>query len=349
MNKQLMKLFLKLGFFAYGGPAAHIAMMNDEVVVKRGWMDEAEFLDMLSFTNIIPGPNSTEAAILIGYKKGGIKGLFIAGISFILPAVLVVILLSMFYVKYESVPSVQNALSGMVPIMIGIIAAALIRMSKANVKTSKGWFTLVLSSILLLLGVNELVVLVVSGIIFSLNTDKILAVEPVSILLLFLVFMKIGALLYGSGYVLISFLESEFVSGLGWLTQSQLYDLVAIGEITPGPVFTTATAIGYYLLGLKGSLVATVGIFVPSFTFILILYPLYEKLKKIDSISKFLSGVSIGSLGIMVNVVISMTLSIKSNIFMLGVALLSIILIRKYKVNTLLLVAMGAILGLIIL
>lgn len=325
-------------------------MMHEAVVEKRGWMDETEFLDMLSFTNIIPGPNSTETAILIGYKKGGIKGLFVAGLSFILPAVLVVILLTMFYVEYQSIPSVQNALAGMVPIMIGIIAAAFIKMSKANVKDAKGFFILVISTLLLLLGVNEIVVLLVSGLLFSVVIrSKLYAVEPLSILMLFLVFLKIGSLLYGSGYVLISFLETELVQGLGWLSQAQLYDLVAIGEITPGPVFTTATAIGYYLFGFRGTVVATLGIFTPSFLLIMILFPIYEKLKKIKSIDMFLKGVSIGSLGILLNIVIAMTLSLNGNILMLGMALVSVILIRKYKVNTLWLVALGALLGILVL
>lgn len=351
MLKQLSILFLKLGMFAFGGPAAHTAMMNDELVEKRKWFTHDEFLEMISFTNLIPGPNSTELAILIGYKKAGVLGLLTAGVSFIVPALIIVLFFSFIYMRFESIPKVQNTLSGMVPVLIVIILSATLKISKKTIKSKDSVIILIISLVLLLLGINEFLVLLLAGLfkpVLKLS-NRFFSIEPFSLLVLFASFLKIGSVLYGSGYVLLSFLETTFVNQLGWLSQSELLNLVMIGEITPGPLFTTATAIGYYLGGINGGLLATLGIFIPSFVLIGILFPIYEKIKTKESIQDLLYGVGIASLALMIKVLISLTLSIESSIltyvFVLCVAVLSF----KFKVSNFLLIIMGGLFGALLL
>lgn len=347
MVKQLAALFLKLGAFAFGGPAAHIAMMNDEVVEKRKWFTQSEFLDLMSFTNLIPGPNSTELAILIGYKQAGIKGLLIAGVAFITPALLIVILFTMFYMKYQSVPQLQNILSGMLPVMIVIIMTSAFKITKKTVSSRFDKIILVISVVLLFLNVNEFIILVLAGTLKLVQSqrNKLFVLEPFSLSLLFLSFLKIGAFLYGSGYVLVSFLQSTFVTQLGWLTDYELINLVLIGEITPGPLFTSATAIGYYLFGLSGALVSTLGIFTPSFILIAVLYPFYERLKHNTSVQSFLSGISIASLSMMFYVVITLILKLQNNLLLYCILILTLTLSIKYKVNNFILIIIGGFLG----
>ncbi len=351
MIKQLATLFFKLGVFAFGGPAAHTAMMNEEVVQKRKWFTQDEFLDLISFTNLIPGPNSTELAILIGYKKAGIIGLLVAGISFIIPAVIIVLIFTMIYISYETIPAIQNVLKGMIPVMITIIAMATVKMSKNKMKGTENWIILIISLILLLINLNEFIVLIIAGLLKVIlsHKDKVLAIEPFSFTLLFLTFLKIGVLLYGSGYVLISFVQTAFVNQLGWLTQQELINLVMIGEITPGPLFTTATAIGYYLGGTLGALLSTVGIFLPSFALIGLLYPFYEKLRERKAIQTMIKGIGIASLAIMVHVVITLTLSIRGSLISLLMLGAMLIISYKYKVNSFILIIVGALLGLLLL
>lgn len=350
MIKDLVHLFLKLGFFAYGGPASHIAMMREEVVDKKAWFTDQEFLDMLSFTNLIPGPNSTEMAIMIGYKKAGLLGLVTAGLCFIVPAVGIVMFLTMFYVRYQQVPQFQNIFKGMLPSIFLIISMAVFKLSKKTIKNNEMMILLVIFSIMILLGLSEFVVLLFGGLYyyFKSRKSKVLAVEPFSFSMLFFTFLKIGAVLYGSGYVLISFLQTELVHKLDWLTQSQLIDLVAIGEITPGPVFTTATAVGYFLGGVKGSLLATAGIFIPSFLFIAILAPLYEKLKEMAWIQAVLKGLSVASLAIMVSVSIDLAVSLTQDIRVLMIGVIVSIASIIWKPKSPQLILLGAFLGLIV-
>ena len=251
--KDLARLFLRLGFFAYGGPAAHISMMRDEVVDRKGWYTDEEFLDMIGFTNLIPGPNSTELAILIGYKQGGFIGLLISGLCFIIPAVVIVLIFTAFYMKYHSLPQVQSILKGMIPAIFLIVMGAVIKLGQKTIKDYESMLLVLVGVILIFFNVSEVWVLFLGPLYFLLKrvltSTKNLAVEPFSLVILFMTFLKIGSILYGSGYVLISFLQTEFVEKLSWLTSTQLIELVAIGEITPGPVFTTATAVGYFLGG----------------------------------------------------------------------------------------------------
>lgn len=344
---QLFKLFLKLGFFAFGGPAAHISMMYDEVVTKKSWFTDDEFLNMMGFTNIIPGPNSTEMAILIGYKIGGVSGLLISGLSFIIPAVLMVLGVTHFYIVYSHIPQVQNIFKGMLPSIFLIIALAVFKIGKKTIKNNEDLIVFVGLFLLLMIGLSELFVILIGGVYYlSKNVGyKLFTIEPFSFTLLFLLFLKIGSVLYGSGYVLISFLQSSLVNQYSWLTLTELVDLVAIGEMTPGPVFTTATAIGYYLGGIKGALVSTFGIFTPSFLFIGILSPIYERIKTKKWIQNLLKGLSIASLSIMLFVSFTLASSVLSSgkfvIFMIIMSLF----IKLYKPNPTYLIILGSLLG----
>jgi len=295
-------LFLRLGFTAFGGPAAHIAMMRREIVQQRQWISDEYFLDLLSIVNLIPGPNSTELAIYLGYRRAGWPGLIVAGVCFIGPAMLIVLALAWLYVRFGSLPQVGWLFYGIKPVVIAIIAQAIWGLCRTVLK---GVWPVVLGLVALvfsLLGVNQLILLVCGGLFFGLLhwwerrrqrdvvSSSILpfslsgihelwqkalptiplagvaaAIVPVSLLTLFLTFLKIGAVLYGSGYVLLSFLRTDFVVRLGWLTDRQLLDAVSIGQFTPGPVFTTATFIGYLVAGWPGALLATLGIFCPRF------------------------------------------------------------------------------------
>ena len=321
MLKELFIIFSKLGFLAFGGPAAHIAMMHDEVVVRRGWYTEASYMDMIAFTNLLPGPNSTEMAILIGYTQAKFKGLLVAGLAFIMPAVLIVLGLTAVYTTYNTLPEVQAVLRGLLAILV----------------------------VMTFLNVPEIIVLLSGALYFLLKRVRTrfntLAVEPVSLVVLFMTFLKIGAVLYGSGYVLISFIQTEFVEKLGWLTSSQLIDLIAIGEITPGPIFTTATAVGYFLGGISGSIVATLWIFVPSFLLIGILFPVYEKIKRLDIVREALKGVSIAGLAIMVSVVLNLGWIVISDISLLTILLVAIVLGVFFKLKPTHLLLIGAIMG----
>ncbi|HET6846543.1 MAG TPA: chromate efflux transporter, partial [Anaerolineales bacterium] len=283
-------LFLKLGFTAFGGPAAHVALMHDEVVKRRQWLNEQEYLDLLGATNLIPGPNSTEMAIHIGLRRAGWLGFLLAGLGFILPAVLMVLVLAWVYVRFGSRPEAGWLLYGIKPVVIAIIGQALWRLRNTALKTVPLMILASIAVILYALGLNEIALLLGGGLLFMLilnfrrlrlshlsavpwTTGSSLAAvaavsSPVSLSLLFLIFLKIGAVLYGGGYVLLAFLRADLVVRYAWLTDQQLLDAVAIGQLTPGPLFTAATFIGFILSGVPGALLATLGIFLPSFIFV---------------------------------------------------------------------------------
>lgn len=350
--KDLTRLFLRLGFFAYGGPAAHISMMRDEVVDRKGWYTDEEFLDMMGFTNLIPGPNSTEMAILIGYKQGGLFGLLLAGLCFIIPAVVIVLIFTAFYVRYQSLPQVQSIFKGMIPVIFLIIMGAVIKLGQKSIKEHESILVILVGIVLLFFNVSEIWVLLLGALYFLLKrvltSTKNLAVEPFSLVILFMTFLKIGSVLYGSGYVLISFLQTEFVEKLSWLTSTQLIDMIAIGEITPGPVFTTATAVGYFLGGIPGSLLATLGIFIPSFLLISVLYPLYERIKELAWTQAFLKGVSLASLSIMASVGIQLGINAFQDITTITLTLIAMILGIFFKLKPTHLILVGAVLGFLV-
>lgn len=365
-------LFLRLGFTAFGGPAAHIAMMRDEVVRRRKWVTEQQFLDLLGASNMIPGPTSTEMAIYLGYVRAGWLGLILAGTLFILPAMMIVLALAWAYVRYGSSLQATALLYGIKPVIVAIIVQALVGLSKTAVKgvllALVGIAVLVLyffdiSPIVLLLGggllvmlienvrdrSGELAVMVPPGLLPLAGMPMVTSIVGFSLGILFLTFLKIGALVYGSGYVLLAFLRDDFVTRLGWLTDRQLIDAVAVGQFTPGPVFTTATFIGYLVGGLPGALLATVGIFLPSFVFVAAAYPVVSRLRASPWPRAFLDGVNVAALGLMAAVTWQLGRAALIDPLTVAVAILTAALLFRFKVNSAWLVIGGGIIGLAVL
>ncbi|NLC55149.1 MAG: chromate transporter [Erysipelothrix sp.] len=338
--KEIGRSFLKLGFLAFGGPAAHIAMMEDEYVAKRKWLSQEELVDLMSITHLIPGPNSTELALFIGLKHGGYLGLLLAGLAFILPAMAITILLAYIYVRYGSLPELKGIMLGIKPAVIVIILSALFRMSKLIVTNKEKIILAILIGIVYFLGISEFMLLLSSGIIFSLYLkrkdlpNKPLVIEPVSLSLIFYIFFKIGAILYGSGYVLLAFLERELVFKRNLLTMSQLIDSIAIGEFTPGPVLTTSSFIGYIMHGVFGSIVATFGIFLPSFLVVLVINKFVGKLRKSEIVAGFLDGVNVASIVLMAFVTVKLGINSLVSPTTIIIFIIVFILKNKYKLNS---------------
>jgi len=321
--KEVASVFFKLGCIAFGGPAAHIAMMDDEIIEKRKWIPRQHFLDLMGVTNLIPGPNSTEMTMHCGYERAGWKGLFVAGGLFILPAVVITCFIAWLYQQYGQLPEAQPFIYGIKPAVIALILSAVYKLGK---KALKSWELGVLGVAVIvvsLLGVNEIFAMfgcgIVGVLIFGLKqmrsgTNFLAPIFLVPIwsstfseenIKIFLTFLKVGALLYGSGYVLFAFLDAELVS-TGLLSRQELIDAVAVGQITPGPVLSTATFIGYQLGGIWGAVAATIGIFLPSFLFVWLVNPLVEKIRKSSLLSAFLDAVNIAAVGVIVAICIEM-------------------------------------------
>jgi chromate transporter len=359
---ELARLFLRLGATSFGGPAAHIALMQEEVVRKRAWLDDAAFVDAISATNLIPGPNSTELAMHVGHARRGLRGLIVAGLCFILPAALIVGFVAAAYVRYATVPDVRHVFAGIKPVVIAIVALAVWRLGLATIRTATAAAIAAGALFMLAAGVHELIVLALSGATagvllarprhtFALVIGAAVpaaapaAAAPFALGLLFLVFLKIGSVLFGSGYVLLAFLRADFVERLGWLTEQQLLDAIAVGQITPGPVFTTATFIGYLLGGPAGAVVATVGIFLPAFVFVALTRPLIERMRDSSWTAALLDGINAGSLAMMAFVLAQLTRAALVDRWTVAIALLSLIAIARYRVNAAWLMAAGGLVG----
>ncbi|WP_298756338.1 chromate efflux transporter [uncultured Psychroserpens sp.] len=366
--KEVASVFFKLGCFAFGGPAAHIAMMEDEVVTKRQWMTRDYFLDLIGTTNLIPGPNSTEMTMHCGYERAGKVGLFVAGISFIFPATVITALLAYLYVSYGTLPEVEPFIFGIKPAVLAIIASAVIKLGK---KAVKGLELAVLGALVLvvsLLGVNEIIALLSAGVLgmlyFTVKDKAIKSVHSISPLFLlsglgtsvlkvstlnvFWVFLKVGAILYGSGYVLFAYLDAELVTR-GWLTRAELIDAIAVGQFTPGPILSTSTFIGYQLSGFYGALAATAGIFLPSFLFVLILNPFIPKMQKSKLLRHFLNAVNVAAVAVMLAVLVIMTKETLIDWKAIVIALIAVVLTFKAKkVSPIWVIVIGAILGYIL-
>lgn len=349
---EIFKVFAKLGIFAFGGPAAHVAMMEDEIVTKRKWMSKERFIDMYGFTSLIPGPNSTEMAILMGYHRGGMIGLIIAGVSFILPAVLIVLVFAFIYVNYGSIPVVAGLFDGVKPVILAIVIQALYRLSKTILSSFEKGLLFVAVLALSFLGISEIPLILIGASVYllikKLPKGKVFVVEPMSWFLVFLVFLKIGSVLYGSGYVLLSFLETEFVHRYSAITSQTLLDAVAVGQFTPGPVFTTATFIGYVIVGIPGAIAATIGIFLPSFLLVGLVFPWFEKLRKNPILSIVLDGVNIASIALMAAVTIKLGLSTIIDWQSAIIFFVSAGLLIKTKINSTWLILAGAIIGILL-
>jgi chromate transporter len=372
--REVASLFLKLGLTAFGGPAAHIAMMRGEVVKRRKWVDDEHFLDLLGATNLIPGPNSTEMAIHLGFVRAGWAGLIVGGVCFITPAMLIVLALAWVYARFGTTPQAGWLLYGIKPVVIAIIVQALWGLGTKAVRSPVAAMVGLAVFVSYFLGVNEigllfaggLVVMIaknlrrlrkanVSGIIVPLAGLSLptLASAPFSLSLMFLIFLKIGAVLFGSGYVLLAFLRADFVTRLGWLSDQQLIDAIAIGQVTPGPVFTTATFIGYLLGGptltgrVTAAVLATLGIFLPSFVFVVLSNPLIPRLRNSPWAGALLDGVNVASLGLMAAVTWQLGRAAVVDPWTFIVALVSAILLFRFRINSTWLVLGGAVMGLL--
>jgi chromate transporter len=364
--RELAGLFLKLGFTAFGGPAAHIAMMEDEVVRRRGWLSREEFLDLLGATHLISGPNSTEMAILIGQRRAGWAGLCVAGAAFILPAVLIVSALAWANVRSGQLPQMEGLLYGVKPVIIAVILQAILGLARSALKSRELVVVGLVAVGLASAGIHELAILFGIGLavavgralatgaralsvgmlppLFSLGLAAV-AAQPLQLSTLFLVFLKVGAVLFGSGYVLLAFLRSELVVRLGWLTEGQLLDAVAVGQVTPGPVFTTATFVGYVLGGHAPAAVATLGIFLPAFLFVAVSGPLVPRLRRSRTAGAFLDGVNVASLALMAVVVAQLARAALIDVPAALLALASAAALLRWKPNPTWIVLAGAALG----
>jgi len=319
---ELALLFLRLGITAFGGPAAHVALMEDEVVRRRGWLTHAQFLDLLGATSLIPGPNSTEMAIYIGWHRACWSGLLIGGVCFILPAAVLVTALGWAYVRFGTRPTALGLLYGVKPVIIAVVVQALWRLGRSALKTKRLVAAAVVALLLSVLGIDVLVILFGTGLVVAAieylrsrprssrgamaaaplaiashgSVAGVAATVPFGLGTLFLSFLKVGSVLFGSGYVLLAFLRADLVVRWGWLTEGQLLDAIAVGQVTPGPVFTTATFIGYVLAGIPGAVLVTLGIFLPSFVFMAIIGQVLPYLRRSRTSGTFLDGVNVASL-----------------------------------------------------
>ena len=363
---EVARLALKLGFTAFGGPAAHIAMLHEEVVTRRKWLGEQRFLDLLGATNLIPGPNSTEMVIHVGFIRAGYPGLLAAGLGFILPAAAIVLALAWLYVQYGTTPTGEWLLYGIKPVIIAVVLQALWGLGRKALKgpllAAAGVAVFVgylagLNELLLLFGVGLLVAVIrtgrgrwAGGRMAALVIPWLAVAPPAgaaSLSQLFLVFLKVGGLLYGSGYVLLAFLHNDLVINLGWLTDQQLLDAVAVGQFTPGPVFTTATFIGYVVAGWPGAVVATVGIFLPSFLFVAALSPLIPRMRRSAGLAALLDGVNAAALGLMAAVTWQLGRAALVDWLTVLLALLAAGLLLRFKINSAWLVLAGGLAGLV--
>jgi chromate transporter len=349
---ELATTFLRLGTVAFGGPAAHIAMMDDEVVTRRQWMSRETLIDLMGITNLLPGPNSTELAIHIGYEKGGWPGLLIAGSCFILPAMILVWVLAALYVHLQSLPQLEWLLYGIKPVIIAVVLQALWKLGRKAAKNTITTFVGLGTVAAYFMGLNEILVLLVAGVLVMVIQNTLprganwmgsfapvtLLSSPVTGLSLgwtgvFLFFLKIGCVLYGSGYVLLAFLQRDLVEQHHWLTSQQLLDAVAIGQITPGPILTTATFVGYLLAGNAGAIAATIGIFLPAFLLVGLVNPWVPKLRKSPGAGSFLDGVNAASLGLMMGVTYTLSRAAVVDRLTLFIAGLSAIAVLRFRMH----------------
>jgi chromate transporter len=361
---RLARIFLRLGATSFGGPAAHIAVMEDELVRRRGWVDRDEFLALLGATNLIPGPNSTELAMHLGQRRAGGRGLIVAGLAFILPAALITAALAWAYVRFGARPEVGAVLYGLAPVMIAVIGQALWGLTPRAVKTVPLGVIGALALAAAIAGVDEVAILACAGALavavrprprgappaalfapMLAAAPTALPVIPFSLLGLFLFVLKVGAVLFGSGYVLLAFLRADLVEHWHWLTERQLLDAIAVGQVTPGPVFTTATFIGYLLGGGAGAVLATVGIFAPAFAFVAASGYVLPRLRAKPTFAAFLDGVNVASLALMALVAALLGRAALVDAPTIVLAVASAVLLVRFRLNSLWLVILGAAVG----
>jgi len=363
---EITLLFLKIGLIGFGGPLANIALMEQETVQKRKWVSQQNFLDMLAITNLIPGPNAVEMALHLGHAYAGNAGLWLAGSAFILPSFILSLLLGILYAKYGSIPQVEAIFYAINPLLISIIITSAVHMGKEVLKDWKAIVVFILFLITALLGMNETLVIILSGVVWllmhlphkekqSFNLLNLLPflggmfenINRTSIGFIFLYFFKTGAVLFGSGLTLLALIQNDVVNKFHWLTQQQLLDAITVGQVTPGPVTSTATFIGYQLAGFPGSVVATLGIFLPSFLIVLLITKFMPNIKEGSIFHNFLQGVTIGVIALILIVAYRIFRSAITDFFTLAIALIGLILLWKNKVETIYLVLAGITISLI--
>ena len=381
---EVMGVFIRLGCTAFGGPAAHMAMMREEVVQRRHWISEERFVDLMGVTNLIPGPSSTELAIYLGYLRAGWPGLLLAGVCFITPAMLIVLALAWAYVTYGALPQIDWLFYGIQPVVVAIIAQAIWNLGRTVFKGPLTMGLALLVLILYFLNVNVLILLFGGAALYGLlrfltshwrkkppvtslsvsllaanlrapgkplvsllSAGAIAAATPISLGLIFLTFLKLGAVVYGSGYTLLAFLRTDLVQNLHWLTDKQLLDAVSIGQFTPGPVFTTATFIGYVIGGWPAALLATLGIFLPSFVFIALVHPLASRLRQAAWTATLLDGVNSAALALMTAVLIQLGQHALTDVLTWALAVLAFAILVRFKLNSVWLILAGAFIGLL--
>ncbi|MBV6436057.1 MAG: chromate efflux transporter [Chloroflexi bacterium] len=365
--REVALTFLRLGATAFGGPAAHIGIFRHELVERKQWLDDDQFLDLLGATNLIPGPNSTEMAIHLGYVRAGWIGLIAAGVCFIAPAFLMVLALAALYVHFGTTPTANALLYGIKPVIIAVVANAVYMLLPKAFKNRLLWLTGFAVVMLYFFGVDELALLFGAGAAYVLirrwletRTLALIAFLPlpglvplaqtfipISLGTLFLTFLKLGGLLYGSGYVLLAFLRGDFVDSYGWITSQQLLDAVAIGQFTPGPLSTTATFIGYLVADVPGAIVATAGIFLPSFVFVAISSPLIPRMRRSKLFSALLDGVNAAAVGLMASVTVELGIAAIVDPLTAGLAIGALVLLVRFKVNATIVILAGGLIGVI--
>jgi len=389
----IILVFLKISFTAFGGHAAHLAMMEEEVVRKRKWISHEEFLDIISAANLIPGPNSTETALHIGYSLASWQGFFAAGLSFITPTIIIVTGVAMAYVKYGMLPATENILFWIKPVIMAVISLAIYRFSKTAVKSKLLLLMLLLACLASVFKITEIAVILAVGVVVMFinlaqqgtslkkipgdfliklkkliakifSRDKFNSFAPSSFLLdpiiqassctvscdlpaIFLFFFKISAIIFGSGYVLYAFLYNDLVVNYQWISQAQLIDAIAIGQFTPGPVFTAATFIGYLLAGVPGALIASVGVFLPAFIYVAITSPFLSQMRQSKSLSFFLDGVNVASLALMIVVCFNLASAMLTNALAISIFVTSLVILWRFKVNSAWLILVAATIGFI--
>ncbi|MBZ4329638.1 chromate efflux transporter [Corallococcus sp. AS-1-12] len=368
---EIARVFLRLGLTAFGGPAAHIAMMEDEVVRRRRWLPREEFLDLLGATNLIPGPNSTELAIHLGHRRAGWPGLIVAGVCFIVPAMLLTLAAAWAYVRFGTLPQVDALLYGVKPVILAVVLQALWGLGKTALTTRPRVAVAIAATVASALGANELLILALAGgalaawthfrsspasrstvaltpfALHGVTAMAATAAVPFSLGGLFLFFLKVGSVLFGSGYVLLAFLRADLVERWGWLTEAQLLDAVAVGQFTPGPVFTTATFIGYLVGGTPGAGLATLGIFLPAFVFVALSGPLIPRLRRSRTAGAVLDGVNAASLALMAVVTWQLGRAALVDGWTVALAVAGAALLLRWRVNSAWLVLGGAVAGLL--
>ncbi len=354
--KEIFKVMVKLGFTAFGGPAAHIAMLQEETVEKRRWTSKEHFIDLMGVTNIIPGPNSTQMAMHLSLERGGFLGLLIGTFAFIGPAVFLTLLLAIFYYSTGKIPYMEKFFFGIKPVATAIIVMAVVKLGKKALNNKINIFVALLAGLLAFTPLKEVYIILIFGLstlfisLLMSNKNKLYSVIPIVLLEknirdLFISFLKIGSTLFGSGYLLVAYLNGEFVDKLAWLSHNDILDAIAMGQFTPGPVLTSATFVGYQILGIQGALIATLGIFLPSILFVYLLNPQMEKLKKNIHTKKAITMFNSSALGVMGATAIKFLLDFRGDIKALILIGIALYLTIVKKVSSIKLILIGMILG----